>query len=303
MTTAPEVHRIDALTPTRDGAYRDPFVEVRAQPGPRSRCAPGTVRTEHFDVRHDGASVHLGHRVPPGRVDDDLCGLLADELFTPGWLRGSELFERLLTGIVLTSGPDPVTSWTSFYANTLARLAESLEVRRGTRGHGTIADYAPVYAFVESVLDTGSVLELGSCFGFLALRLASSGRVVTASDVSSGTISLLETVAPRLGIGLDVLVANASRFPAPDRCADNVLLIHLLEHLDAEQGERALAEAVRLARRRVVVAVPLEDEADETWGHVRTVSLADLDAWGARSGLPYEVHEHHGGWLLVDTSS
>ena len=36
---------------------------------------------------------------------------------------------------------------------------------------------------------------------------------------------------------------------------------------------------MRLARRRVVVAVPLEDEADPTWGHVRMISLDDLRSW------------------------
>ena len=61
-----------------------------------------------------------------------------------------------------------------------------------------------------------------------------------------------------------------------------------------------MAEALRLARRRVVVAVPLEDEADETFGHVRTVSLDDLNRWGRSIGRPYDVHELHGGWLVVD---
>jgi hypothetical protein len=80
-----------------------------------------------------------------------------------------------------------------------------------------------------------------------------------------------------------------------------VLLIHLLEHIEPTLGDRAVAEAIRVARRRVVIAVPLEDEPDETWGHVRTVSLDDLAAWGAASGHPHRVVEHHGGWLVIDT--
>lgn len=93
---------------------------------------------------------------------------------------------------------------------------------------------------------------------------------------------------------------DAARTQWPDGAADNVLAVHLLEHLEPDHGDRVLEEAMRLARRRLVVAVPLEDEADAIWGHVRTVSLAGLDAWGARTGLPYEVHEAHGGWLVVD---
>lgn len=304
---APEPPRIDAFTRTDRGVYRDAFVEVHACPAPApvARRSRHMVRTPHFDVVHDGPRVLLTHRVPAERIDDDLSGLLADELFSPGWLRGPEMFERLFTGIVLTSGPDPLASWTLFYRNTLRRVETVLARGGGVGGgvggaHGTIDDYAPVYAFAEQLLEPGSVLELGCCFGFLSLRLAAAGHHVTASDLNPGTIALLDAVAPLLGVSLRTVVADAGRVPAPERSADTVLLIHLLEHLDSDHGDRVLAEAIRLARRRVVVAVPLEDEADETWGHVRTLSLADLDAWGSRTGLAHTVHEHHGGWLVLD---
>ena len=57
---------------------------------------------------------------------------------------------------------------------------------------------------------------------------------------------------------------------------------------------------VRVARQRVVVAVPFEDAPDPAWGHVRTFDLAALDALGAATGRPYRVEEHHGGWLVAD---
>lgn len=291
---------IDPLAATVDGVYSDPYVEVRGAGSPDSG---DLVHTEHFDVSRLGPRVHLVHRVPTERIDDDLAGLLADELFSPGWLRGQDLFERLFTGIVLTTASDPLVSWSVFYANTMRRISDSLNAPQTPAVHGTIAEYAPVYSFTEGLLAPGSVLELGSCFGFLSLRLASAGRSVTASDLNPGTTALLDAVGPRLGISLNTRVGDACQFPASDDCADNVLLIHVLEHLEAEPGRRALAEAIRLARRRVVVAVPLEDQADETWGHVRTISLTDLDAWGTSTGLPYEVREHHGGWLVVDVGA
>ncbi len=296
VATAP----IDPLRPRRDGAYVDEMVEVRAQGPVTPRRALHMVRTPHFDVHTADDLLHVRHRVPPERVDDDLAGLLADELFAPGWLRGPELFERIFTGTVLTSGGGGLDSWEQFYRNTIARIEECVDGDTGG-GHGTIADYAPVYARAEALLSPGTVLELGCCFGFLSLRIAAGGRRTTASDLSVGTSQLLAAVAPRLGVDLTAVAADAGHFPGPDRCADTVLAIHLLEHLDAEHGDRVLTEAVRLAARRVVIAVPLEDEADETWGHLRTVSLADLAGWGRRSGLPFEVSEHHGGWLVIDT--
>ncbi|MEQ4499871.1 mycofactocin oligosaccharide methyltransferase MftM [Nocardioides kribbensis] len=310
-TTRGELERIDPLAPLRDGAYRDTLVEVRRVTGARPRRSLHMVRTPHFDVVQGPERVQVDHVVPPELVDDDLAGLLAAELFSPGWLRGPELFERLLTGVVLTSGGSALDCWTRFYRTTLARIEESLAAggpgsdtpagSGSSSGHGTIDGYAPVYAFAEQQVAPGSVLELGCCFGFLSLRLAAAGHDVLASDLCEGTVGLLAAVAPRLGATLGTCAADAARFPAPDATADTVLAVHLLEHLDAEHGERVLAEAVRLARRRVVVAVPVEDVPDETWGHVRTFTTADLEAAGRRSGLPYAVHEHHGAWLVLDT--
>lgn len=289
---------IDPLAPVVGGTYRDGLVEVRAAGPVRRRRELRSIRTTHFDVRARGAVVRVDHSVPLELIDDDLAGMLADELFGPGWLRGSELFERIFTGVVLTSAADAAAGWELFYRNTMARLDS--EIAGGGGPHGTIAGYAPVYAHAESLLVPGDVLELGCCFGFLALRLARCGRRVVASDVSSGTVGLLSSMAPRLGLVVDAVVADAARVPVADAAAGSVLAVHLLEHLDAEHGERVVREAMRLAAHRVVVAVPLEAEADETWGHVRTISLDDLRVLGRSTGWSYDVHEHHGGWLVLD---
>ncbi|MBL8932187.1 MAG: class I SAM-dependent methyltransferase [Kineosporiaceae bacterium] len=296
---------INPFASTVDGVYRDAVVEVRALGSVRPRRVLHMVRTEHFDVVRVGARIQVGHTLGTQAVDDDLAGLLAGELFGPGWLRGAQLFQRIFTGVVLTSAADPLSSWELFYRNTMRRIEECLlATRRGeAAGHGAIADYAPVYAHAEALTADGPVLELGCCFGFLSLRLAAAGRQVTASDASPGVIHLLTALARRLGVALQAMHADATRFPRDSACADTVLAVHLVEHLDPADGNRVIAEATRLARSRVVIAVPLEEEADETWGHVRTVSLADLHHWGLATGLPFDVHEFHGGWLVIETAT
>jgi SAM-dependent methyltransferase len=292
---------VDALAPTVDGRYEDPLVVVEAVRGDRPEPGPRTVRTEHFDLTPAAGRVRLAHVVPASGVDDDLAGLLHDELFGPGWLRGADLFERVLTGVVRTSAEDPLDSWELFYRNTLARLDEPVpSPSPGAGGHGSIAGCARVHAHALGLLTPGPVLELGCSLGFLSLRVARTGRPTIASDVSRGTVALLEAMASRLDVPLVTVAADAARFPGPDGLAETVLAIHLLEHLEPAHGLQVVAEAVRLARRRVVVAVPLEEEATETYGHVRTVSLDDLDRWGRQTGLPYDVHEHDDGWLVVD---
>ncbi|MGG5259591.1 mycofactocin oligosaccharide methyltransferase MftM [Phycicoccus avicenniae] len=302
MSVAP----IDALSPAVGGCYRDGVVTVRR----RGTTAPrrlGAARTPHFDLGRDArGDLVVEHSLTLERVDDDLAGLLSDELFEPGWLRGAEMFERVFTGVVLTCAEDPEVAWEAFYANTLAAVGAHARAgvpADGARpdGHGCVRDYAPVYAQAESLVRPGSVLELGSCFGFLALRLAASGRPVTASDVSAGTMRLLSAMAPRFGVEVDTLTCDAAHVPAPDGWADTVLAVHLLEHLEPDHAGRVVAEACRLAARRVVVAVPLEDTPSEQFGHLWAVHLDALRAWGAAAtGWRAEVHEHHGGWLVLD---
>lgn len=297
---------IDPFTAMRPGCYRDALVDVV-----RGGVAPaGALRTPSFAVWTDREQVHLAHRLAPAEIDNDLAGRVAAELFAPGWLSGSELFERLVTGIVVSSADEPLAAWENFYRNTLARLEELAWPGSGSvagpdagagTGHveGSLAEYAPVYAHARSLISTHSVLELGSCFGFFSLLLA-GGHAVTASDVTANTVRLLARVAPGLGLVLDALICDAARVPRSDGAYGTVVALHLLEHLGDEHGRAVVAEAQRLADRRVVVAVPFEDEPTAAYGHVRTFDLDRLTELGRASGWEWSVHEHHGGWLVLD---
>ena len=228
------------------------------------------------------------------RLNNDLAGWLDRVLIRPGLLAPSS-FEDAFVAIVASCAPDPMDAWTAFYRNTIDGLA-----RGGTEPGGTIAEFAPVHERAVSLVQGRDVLELGCCFGFLSLRLAREGHRVTALDLVPGTMGLLTQVAARLGVTVAGVAGDVTAVPLADRCADTVLAVHLLEHLPVEAGATALAEMVRLARRRVVVAVPFEDEPNPTWGHVRCFDARALADLGASTGLRYEVREHHGGWLVLD---
>lgn len=285
---------IDPLAHGEAGCYCDDVVEVRRN----APVPPQAARTGSFATWTDDGRVHLAHALLPEQVDNDLAGLVADELFAPGWLSGSDLFERLLTGIVVSSAADPAAAWELFYRNTLARIDELAGGPPGADA-GSLAAYAPVYAHATSLVGEGSVLELGSCFGFLSLLLARRASV-TASDVTPNTVRLLARVAPRLGRRLDTLICDAARVPRPDEAYDTVLAIHLLEHLEPEHGIAVLTEMQRLSAHRVVVAVPFEEEPTAAFGHVRVFSLEDLAELGRASGWISTAYEHHGGWLVLE---
>jgi len=246
----------------------------------------------------DGAD-RLHHRIGADEISNDLAGWIADDLVALGLIPPGG-FERTFVDVVLSVDADQDAAWTAFYRNTLDALA------RGGDPGGTNAGMAPVYARAVELAAGPDVVELGCCFGFLALQLVAAGRRVTAIDLLPSAARLLASMVARLRptrSGHPPLVAiagDAAAAPLATASADTVFAVHLLEHLPPAAGDTVLAEMLRIARQRVVVAVPFEDEPNPTWGHVRTFNQRTLDALGAATGRPYTVDEHHGGWLIVD---
>ncbi len=294
---------IDPLAKLQDDCYCDALVTVVPPAGRLPVRGAMVAQTEHFEVWRQQWRLVVRHRVPENSIDDALTTIINDELFVPGWITGNSVFERLFTGVVLTSRSVAIDAWMLFYQNSFRRYeAGRADVRRAGPVDA-LAEFASIHEHADSLVPTtAAVLEIGSCFGFLSLYLARMpARTVIASDISPGTVRLLAAVAEQLPVTVETFVADAARIPRPGCSVDVVLLIHLLEHLDTRHGQAAIEEAMRVATRRVVIAVPYEDEPTAAFGHVRTISEADLIAWGRRAaGWTFAVHEHLGGWLVLD---
>lgn len=264
---------LDSLAPSTPGRWTHDHVTVeRRDSGP-------------LTLRRDADRLHVTHSLTPDRISErlvaDVTASIEDAEF------GQDEFELTMVGLVRSTVPGAVESWVTYYRNSLDELMSGA------------ADFAPIHDKAAELV-RGTVLDLGSCFGFLPLRLASTGTEVTATDISPGTVRLLDAVAPHLGLPVRTLVCDAANVPVPDRSADTVTAIHLLEHVDDAVGATILTEALRIARKRVIVAVPFEDEATACHGHVRTFDLPALEELGRTTGWTYEVFEHHGGWLVLD---
>lgn len=287
---------LDAYRPCPGGVYRSRAVTVRRRPAAQRRRL-GIARTRHFDVGRLGTGLLLEHDLDADRISDDVSGHLSRELFDAGWIRGPELFEELLVGIVLTCADAPQQAWLQFYRNTIRRIDTEIAA---PSGHGSIGAYAPVHRHVQEVVRGPAVHELGTCFGFQALRLARSGFDVTASDLSAGSVHLLRDMSALLDLPVHTLVADAARVTVPDRSCDTALAIHLLEHVPDEAAAEIIHEACRIARRRVVIAVPFEEAPSQQFGHLRSITLDDLRTWAGGVTWDRQVYEHHGGWLILD---
>lgn len=296
-------HPINPFSPRVRGLYIDDLVVVGHRDVHRPDGATRLIaRTPSFDLWRDGG-LHIAHHIGDASIDDTLTGRIETELFAPGWLSGNDLFERVFTGLILSARQNPLDAWELFYRNTRMTLAAILDGRGDTDVVEGLGAFAEIYRHADEIIPPkGSVLEIGSCFGFLALHLASRHqRRVTASDVSTSSMSLLGALAPRLGICLSTTTLDARTLACPDASYDTVVLVHLLEHLDDVEGRKALDEARRVARRTIVVAVPYEDIATQSYGHVRTICHDDLEHWAVQDPRwRGRVEDFRGGWLVLE---
>lgn len=309
---------VDPFAPRVGGWYVDGSVAVARLgvgrlPAAAASATPIAI-TRTFELRRSDR-LYVLHRLFDREIHDGLTERIRTELVEPGWISGEDLFERLFVGTVLSMRDSALDAWTLFYGNQRRVLGEFMEPRPvRSSGSGDIdgiddigddvAQFARIYAHADArVPATGSVLELGSCFGFLALHLAARpGRRVTASDLCAPAMRLLSRMTADLGIPLEARVLDARRIAVPDHAFDTVVLVHLLEHLDEREGLRALDEATRVARSRVVVAVPYEDEPSAMYGHVRALSRPDLETWAGVYARTWSssIEDIDGGWLVLD---
>ncbi len=209
-------------------------------------------------------------------------------------------FERAFVAAVESAVADPARAWDGFYDATLQRVARGWA--HGPDGDGTVATFTRIWARAAALSRGGSVLDVGTCFGFLPLAWSARPAAprLLAADLSHGAVTLLARQARRLGSDVQVLCADGVALPLADRSVATVLLVHVLEHVDAGTALALLREACRVAQQRVVVAVPVEAVADPVFGHVQVYDTASLSELGGRTGWPARVATGDGAWLVLD---
>ena len=250
------------------------------------------IETPHFVIANGRVRPRF-----PSEISNELTDHIAAELVPLGLVSDISAFEQIFVDTVLAAWPDPMQAWTAFYRNTMRHL------RRPERGGtGSVATFARIYARALSLIRGATVLDVGCCFGFLPLLAAETDPrlKVIGTDLVPEAAALADRISRAQRNRARFAAADLLALPDSSQAADTVLAVHVLEHLPARACARALTELRRVARHRVVIAVPLEEMPDPTFGHVQAFDLARLAAIGTAPGWSQAVHSADGGWLVLD---
>lgn len=259
-------------------------VLVRAKTG----AEQGFSASAQLLWRRDAGRVEIAHPFTEDTIADSVMVSSLSELVELGVLHGQDQFEDAAVQMIRSSADGDDAAWRAYYSNSVYELADGS------------SPFSPVHLRARSLIVGDDVLEVGCCFGFFALACARDGHSVRACDISPGAIDLLTRASASLELPVDAAVADARALPYPDNHVDTVTLIHLLEHLDDEDTTTAINEALRVARQRVVIAVPFEEEPTEHFGHLLQLTEVDLRRWAGKvdhGGA--DIFTDHGGWLVL----
>lgn len=104
----------------------------------------------------------------------------------------------------------------------------------------------------------GTCLEIGCNVGGMTTLLAESHHVV-AGDINPQFVQTVKTKFAHYQQSINFVILDADNLPFRDKFLDTVLMIDVLEHL--KKPIKALKEAVRVGRKKILVNVPNYDFA------------------------------------------
>ena len=258
----------------------------------RQRLVEGgyqVYETPHFIVGcRSGSPSLVVHWFAPEAINADLGRYFLEELKPIGLLAQPQGFGDVFGAVVGSLFPrDPLHAWHLFGVNTLEHYHRLLAANAVAPDHDSPLDvFATLYRRVCPLVAGESLLDAGCSSGFFPLVVAErapSLQCVIGVDIRPEPFSVASSIADERNLGsvtfkqADLL---ADDFPSIGSF-DTVTALHVLEHFTEEAMYRVLANLLRVAQKRLILAVPFEASEPETvYGHQQVFSRARLEAVG-----------------------
>ncbi len=150
--------------------------------------------------------------------------------------------------------------------------AWGVKLYRFKRGHETLPRVRQILGFLRGI-QPESLLDVGSGRGVFLFPFLDGfpGVSVTCLDLLDYRVSFLEDIR-RGGVErLTAMQADICACPVPEKSADVVTMLEVLEHVPDVQA--AVTAAVRIARRYVAVTAPSKEDDNPEHIHLLTKPL------------------------------
>lgn len=273
--------------------------------------------SEHFVICQQPTTdqVILLHLFRPEEANADLICFIEKELPSSGIIPSPREFGATLFAILASMYPAPRDQqkiWLHFCLNSLNSLRDSIAHPPESipAQVSFIAPFAAIYRRIFELVTHLSLLDVGCSFGFLPVLMAERNRSmrIIGSDISRDAISLSTRLANATDVHnvafcqIDVL---SNDFPKLGHF-DNVTAIHLLEHLQEEDIPTALNHLLQTTTKRLLIAVPYEEQAQPLYGHRQTFTPEKVHSWGTwcveilEDKGKYRYEELMGGLLIIE---
>lgn len=287
----------------------------------------GITVTTHFVVCRkpsgDGR-VMVMHTFDEAAIDEDLPSMVADELGPLGIIHSAKEYDDALRAIVASTCStslecpecgrvhlDLPAVWRRYCLNTLDRLrrliAEPPDDESTAASH--VVQFAAIYRRIIECRVGNSVLDVGSSLGFLPVLLAErfDGMSIVGCDNRRDAVVCASDLANSAGVDRVAFILKdvlSTEF-AKVGIFDTVTAVHLLEHLEERDLPVALGNLLNVTARRLIVAVPYEEEVQSFFGHRQGFTAEKLDRWGGwcvetLGGGRYRCENVSGGLIVVD---
>ncbi len=276
-------------------------------------------KTEHFTICQQPSTKKciLMHLFKLEEANADLICFIENELPTSGIIPTAREFGATLFAILASMHPAPRNQqaiWLRFCLNSLNCLRDQVEhpTQNNPTNVSYISPFASIYKRIFELTSGQSLLDVGCSFGFLPVLVSerTPNTQITACDVSADAIgfsSSLANVAKAQNITFSQKDVLSEDFLKLGRF-DTVTAIHLLEHLAEDDMLNTLNHLLQVTRKRLLIAVPYEEQAEKVYGHEQIFTPEKLQQWGTwcikvlKGNGQYWYEELMGGLLVVERS-
>ncbi len=323
-----EHQETEHITPTKEGVRIGNLI-VLAQPSRtaldhyKQQLAAKSYQvseTTHFVICHQPLTNKfiLMHLFRPAETDADLIRFIENELATSGIIPFEREFGSTLFAVLASMHHTPRNQqaiWLQFCLNSLNSLRDQIAcpLPNNPAQVSYITPFAAIYRRIFELVTGESLLDVGCSFGFFPVLVSerAPNMSITACDISADAIGFSSSLA-------STTKAQNIAFMRKDVMSedflqlgkfDTVTAIHLLEHLKEEDMPTALDHLLQVTRKRLLIAVPYEEQAHEVYGHEQIFTPEKLRQWGTwcveslGSKRNYWCEELMGGLLIVERLS